>query len=111
MTPETAKKVGDALRGKAKSAEHCAKLSVAKIGNTASLGRVVSADTRRKIGDAHKGKIVSPETIDKIKIARAKQAPIRWSEQSKRNYSALVKSLGRVPPSRLGFRKTQGEVQ
>ena len=110
MTPETAAKSGLSRRGRKRPQHVRDAVSKAQLGNTNKLGKVVSAETRAKIGHAHKDMKHTHEAIEKIKMARAKQAPIKWSAESRANFSALVKSLGRVPPSRLGCRKAQGEI-
>jgi group I intron endonuclease len=110
MTPETAAKSGLSRRGRKRPQHVIDAVRRAQLGNTHKLGKEVSSETRQKIGKAHKGMKHTPESIEKIKKARANQAPIKWSAESRARFSSLVKCLGRVPPSRLGCRKAQGEL-
>jgi hypothetical protein len=60
MSPEVCAKISAALKGKAQSAEHSAKISAGKKGRTAwNKGiSMMSAEARAKIGAAQKGKQV-----------------------------------------------------
>jgi group I intron endonuclease len=105
MNPETAIKVGLANLGKKRTGQALANIQAAckKAGpkmRASRMGHTTSPETREKIGAAHKGMKHTPESIEKIKLARAKQAPIKWSAESRAKFSLLVKSLKRTPPRR-----------
>ena len=50
-------------------------------------------------GGTRRGIRYTPEAIEKIKQARARQKPIKWSAESKKNFSLLAKKLGWRPPN------------
>lgn len=56
------------------------------------MGVPKSAETRAKIGAKSLGRKHSPEVLEKIRTARAKQKPIRWTEEQKQRFSALRKA-------------------
>ena len=108
MTPVAAAKGGASRRGRKRPQYVIDAVRKAQLGNTHCLGRELSAETKQKIGRASKGRKHTPEAIEKIKVARAKQAPIRWSAESKVKFSALSKSLGKLPPW-IAPHKAKGE--
>jgi hypothetical protein len=106
-TRESAAKGGLKLRGRKRPPHVIEAARLANIGNKHKVGYKTPQAVKNKIGTAHKGMKHTPESIEKIKVARAKQTPIKWSEESRARFSTLVKSLGRVPPSQKGKIRTK----
>lgn len=85
------KKIGDANRGRKRTAEACERMRLAQLGKkrsaehiakvaSARKGRVVSEETRRKISEAQKGKARrshSPET----KSLMSESAKVGWAKR------------------------------
>lgn len=64
ISPGSAVKIADALRGRSRPSEIMAKVAAA------NRGRKQSPETRAKIGDGNRGKTVSPEARAKISAAQ-----------------------------------------
>jgi group I intron endonuclease len=64
-TAETCAKLSVAKKGRKLTAEHCAKLSSALIGNSRARGNILSSETRERMSDSKTGQRHSDESYEK----------------------------------------------
>lgn len=92
-SPETCKRLSDALRGRRLPPETCAKMSAARTGRALTeeergrrLGRLVhTPEARARIGAAHRGKALSAE--HRARLCEARRARPGHSEQTRAKMS------------------------
>ena len=85
FSDQTKKRISKALKGKTKSPDHCAKLSMKKKDSPVRYwkGKTLSDEHRRKMSEAHKGVKTNRKFSDEARKKMSEKRKLYWAKRKR----------------------------